>query len=596
MSWHRLLLRYARPYRAGWAVIAALTAISAGAAILQPWPMQLLVDHVLGHAAPPAWLARAWDRLPGGGSAGGQVAWIAAAGVAALALDTIAEMALSVAWIRFGQRMVHDLSGDVFDQLQRRAVGLHGERRVGDLVSRVAGDSWCVHTVFAALVFTPLQALLVAGGMLILMARMDAGLALAAAAVAPLMAAAMAGFAGPLRAAGRVERDVEGRIHAHVHQALSGIAAVQAFGREEREHRRFRALGREAVRAHQRSALFGGYSGLTSGLAAAAGTAAILWLGARRVLVGELTIGGLLVFLAYLTALQEQLRRLADAYRDLQGVTGSAERVAEVLTAEPAVRERPAAVVLPRARGHVRLEAVTFGYAEGRPVLRDVTLEARPGETVALVGATGAGKSTLAALLPRFFDPWSGRVLLDGTDLRDARLASVRAQVALVLQEPLLLPLTVAENIAYGRPAATRGEVVAAARAACADEFIARLPDGYDEVLGEWGATLSGGQRQRLAIARALLKDAPVLVLDEPTSALDAETEGLLLGALARLTAGRTTFVIAHRLSTIRSADRIAVLEHGRIAEEGTHAQLMARGGPYRRLHDLQFASGADVA
>jgi len=241
----------------------------------------------------------------------------------------------------------------------------------------------------------------------------------------------------------------------------------------------------------------------------------------------------------------------------------------------------------------VRIEGVTFGYEPGRATLKGVTLEARPGETVALVGPTGAGKSTLVSLVPRFFDPWQGRVTIDGVDVRDAKLSSVRAQVALVLQEPFLLPLTVAENIAYGRPGATREQVVAAAVAARADDFIRRLPKGYDTVIGEHGATLSGGERQRLSIARALLKDAPILILDEPTSALDAGTESSLLEALEALMAGRTTFIVAHRLSTIRGADRVVVLEDGEVVETGTHEELMAARRTYHRMHTLQFAPHA---
>jgi ATP-binding cassette subfamily B protein len=239
--------------------------------------------------------------------------------------------------------------------------------------------------------------------------------------------------------------------------------------------------------------------------------------------------------------------------------------------------------------GSVRFEGVTFGYEAGRAVLSDITLEARPGETIALVGATGSGKSTLVSLIPRFFDPWRGRVLIEGRDARDVQLASLRSRVALVLQEPFLLPLTVAQNIAYGRPQAGRAEIVEAARAANAEEFIEGLPQGYETVLGERGATLSGGQRQRLAIARALLKDAPILILDEPTSALDAHTESLLLEALERLMVGRTTFIIAHRLSTIRGAHRIAVLEAGRLVEFGTHRQLVGADGPFSRYHRLQY-------
>jgi ATP-binding cassette subfamily B protein/subfamily B ATP-binding cassette protein MsbA len=290
------------------------------------------------------------------------------------------------------------------------------------------------------------------------------------------------------------------------------------------------------------------------------------------------------------------MKAFTGIYGSLQEIGASVDRVLELLDAEPEVKDRPGAVALPGVRGHVRLEGVTFGYEPGRPVLCDVSLEVLPGQTVAVVGATGAGKTTLVSLVARFFDPWAGRVTLDGHDLRDVRLRSLRDQVSLVLQEPFLFPFSIAENIAYGRPGASRAEVEAAARAANLHDFIARLPHGYETVVGERGATLSGGERQRLSIARALLKDAPVLILDEPTSALDAHTEQLLLGALRRLMEGRTTFIIAHRLSTVRDADRIVVLQDGQIAEAGTHAELLERAGVYARLYHTQAGSKARPA
>jgi ATP-binding cassette subfamily B protein/subfamily B ATP-binding cassette protein MsbA len=267
--------------------------------------------------------------------------------------------------------------------------------------------------------------------------------------------------------------------------------------------------------------------------------------------------------------------------------------VQEVLEVELEIVDRPGAYALPAVLGHVRVENVTFGYEPDRPVLHQVALDVLPGQSVAVVGPTGAGKTTLVSLVARFFDPWQGRITLDGHDLRDLHLQSLRAQVAVVLQEPFLFPITIAENIAYGRPGASSHDIEAAARAGNAHAFISRLPDGYDTAVGERGITLSAGERQRVSIARALLKDAPILILDEPTGALDAETEALLVEALARLRKGRTTFVIAHRLSTIREAEQIVVLDRGCVVEVGNHGELLARDGLYRRLHELQFEPSA---
>ena len=329
------------------------------------------------------------------------------------------------------------------------------------------------------------------------------------------------------------------------------------------------------------------------GLTTTLGTAAILWIGAMHVLDGTLTLGGILVFLAYLASLYGPLETLMYTSSTIQGAAGSAKRVLEVLGTKKEIEDAADAVPLTDARGHLTLENVTFGYEPERPVLCDVSLEILPGKVVAIVGATGAGKTTLVSLLPRFFDPWQGSVRIDGHDLRKLQIKSLRENVALVLQEPFLFPLTVAENIAYGRPNATLEEIEAAAKAANAHEFIVKLPLGYDTRLGERGATLSGGQRQRISIARAFLKNAPVLILDEPTSALDAATEKLLLDAMYRLIKGRTTLIIAHRLSTIRNADLIVVVDHGKIVEVGTHQELLGLTGRYANLHALQMGSAA---
>jgi ATP-binding cassette subfamily B protein/subfamily B ATP-binding cassette protein MsbA len=363
---------------------------------------------------------------------------------------------------------------------------------------------------------------------------------------------------------------------------------VQAFVREEHNDAGFRQLTSRTLQAYLRAMRSQLNFKIGVSAVSAIGTALVIIVGGSHVLAGTLSIGSLLVFLSYLASLYAPVETLAYSSAGFASAAAGARRVLDVLDSEEMVHEVPGAPALPEVRGDVSIEGVTVGYEPGRPVLHDVSIEARAGETIALVGPTGAGKSTLVSLIPRFFDPWSGRVVIDGHDVRSVSLSSLRSRITLVLQEPFLLPLSVAGNIAYGRPGASDEEIEAAARAANAHEFIERLPEGYETVLGERGATLSGGERQRLSIARALLKDAPILILDEPTSALDAETEGLLLSALERLMSGRTTFIIAHRLSTIRNADRIVVIDGGRVVEQGTHQELAGAGGTYQRFSELQ--------
>ncbi len=586
------LLRYARPYRAGWAAILLATLVSTLFSVVSPWPLKVLVDHVLGGAPLPAWLGGIADALPGADARGGLIAWVALAGLVIFAVDSAVDFVLTFLWIRVGQGMVYEVAADAFARVQRRSLLFHSRSSVGVSMARVTGDSGAAHTVVDTLLFAPLHA----GGttvlMLVLMFRMNVPLTLLSLAVAPLIALASVLMGRRLRTTARAHREIESRIQSHVQQTLTGIGVVQAFAQEQREHDRFRSYTDAALVALRRSTLVSSFASLGSGVVAQAGAAAVLWFGARQVLRGELSVGSLFVFLAYLGALQAQLKAFTGIYTGMQTVGAKVDRVCEVLEPEPEVADRPGAIDPGATAGHVVFDNVTFGYEPGRAVLNDVSLEARPGQAVALVGPTGAGKSTLVGMIPRFFDPWHGRVTLDGRDLRDLKLRALRDRVALVLQEPFLFSMSVADNIAYGRPGATREQVERAARDANADGFIEMLPGGYDELLGERGATLSGGERQRLAIARAFLKDAPVLVLDEPTSALDSRTEQLILQAIQRLMKGRTTFIIAHRLSTIRRADTIAVVEDGRIVEVGNHEQLVARGGLYARFHAIQSGGG----
>jgi ATP-binding cassette subfamily B protein/subfamily B ATP-binding cassette protein MsbA len=521
---------------------------------------------------------------------------ISVSGAASLALFAVGgglSLALMWLWAVAGQRMVFDLSTDLFQRLQRLSFGYHARHPVGDSLCRLSGDTWCVYNLSSRL-FSPFEQILMLATVGTVAWRLNPRLAIFALAAAPALAASSVYFGRRLKARAKLGREAHSRLASFVHQCLACIPVVQAFTTEKRNAQQYKQLSADAVELSQRASLVGGLYGIVNGLVSTAGTAAILYAGGQQVIAGKLSVGSLIVFLAYVRKMQYATETLLKTYGSVKPVEASIERVMEVLEIgeHEVCDSRDARPLPPRAAGQgvsIRFEDVTFGYQPGRATLKQITLEAQPGETVALVGPTGAGKSTLVSLIPRFYDVWSGRVCVDGVDVRSLKVASLRAQIAMVLQDPFLFAISVADNIAYGRPHATRAEIIAAAEAANADAFIRQLPEGYDTVLTERGQTLSGGERQRLAMARALLKDAPALLLDEPTSALDTITEASVLEALDRLRMNRTTFIIAHRLSTIRRADRIVVLDEGSILETGSHVELVARSGLYQRLDALQF-------
>jgi ATP-binding cassette subfamily B protein/subfamily B ATP-binding cassette protein MsbA len=593
---YRRFYRYPVRQRRWVLTILALSATTAGLAALQPLPLKLLVDSALGTTRTPGWLSSLL------GVVGLEPTTGALVGVAALAALLIAVVialvnaGLDLAWEVAGQRMVYDLAGDLFQKLQRLSLPFHNRRPIGDSLTRLTVDSWSIYTATNAALVSPMVHTLTIITVGFAAWRLDQRMAALTLLLAPVLTITARYFGNRLQARQTARLEARSEVVGFVQQILPALPLIQAYSSQDRNLSHFRSLADSSITTAKKVALTQSLFGSIGGLINTVGRALIIFVGAVQVLEGRMTLGSLLAFIAYLVTLQGAAGGLLSVYGSVKEAQAGLDRVLEVLDVEEEVRdpEHPQRLpVLPvDGRGGIRFEEVTFGYEPGHPVLTNINLEARPGETIALVGPTGAGKSTLVSLIPRFYDPWKGSVSFDGVDLRELGVNDLRRHVALVRQDPLLLPITVADNIAYGRPGATPAEIEMAAVAANADEFIRRLPDGYHTVLGERGDSLSGGQRQRLAIARALLKDAPVLILDEPSSALDAETEHLLLKALDRLMAGRTTFVIAHRLSTIRRADMIIVLNEGYIVESGTHNQLLERKGLYHHLHDLQSVGG----
>jgi ATP-binding cassette subfamily B protein/subfamily B ATP-binding cassette protein MsbA len=565
----------------GWLAITAATLLSSAIQLLHPWPLQLLIDSVLGPKPLPHWLGAFH-------SPAFLAALLAGLQVMIFLADQSMTVFLSDGWIRFGQKLVYQLTKKLFANAQRRSLLFHGKSQVGDLISRITGDSWCVYNLASVMIFTPIHALVMTLAMAVILFQLNITLALLSLAIAPLLAVCAILFGRLSRGAAHQQRESESKIESHVQQTLSGIPVVQSFAQEERQQREFVEKTGAALVTQRRSAVLSGVANLFSGGISSLGTAVVLYVGARQVLAGSLSTGQLLVFLAYLGSLHSQLVTLATTWIGAQGTAAGIDRVADLLCTPAEVLDPPDSVAFPAAP-EIVLQNVTFGYTPGQPVLRGISLRIPPGETLAIVGGSGAGKSTFASLLLRLFDPDQGRILVSGIDLRFFKLSELRASIAVVLQEPFLQAISVAENIAYGAETVTREQIETAARLAGAHDFITRLDEGYDTILGESGVTLSGGERQRIALARALVKPAPILLLDEPSSSLDSVTEAAIFENLAGAASGRTTILIAHRLSTAAGADRIVVLEHGRIAEIGTHDQLLMAQGTYSRLWEMQY-------
>src|SRR5215469_3535947 len=576
------LLPYLKPYH--WLITWALLQVFliAGFELLKPWPLQVVIDNVLGGKPFP--IAALSALSPALILIGACITVIVVHfGAGALTLLH------NYTTIRVGQNMVNDLRGALYAHLQRLSLAFHGQQRVGDLLYRITADSFAVQTMIMNGALPILSAAVLLGGMLFVLFPLDPGLTLLALTVVPILFALISGFNKKIVGVATEVRTTESRVYSLVQWAMSSIKVVQAFTKEEEEHRRFMGASRESLRATLRIYSWQTlYSGAVN-VVIAGGTALVVYAGARAVMAGALSIGQLIVFISYLAQLYAPINQITQSWGLIAGARVGARRVFEILETEADIRDGNQSFPSGRARGDVAWRDVNFRYRPEISVLAGIDLRVEAGTKIAIIGPTGAGKSTLLGMLPRFFDPLAGMVEVDGVDLREYKLKSLRSQISMVLQPPLIFPLSVRDNIAYGRPGATDAEIEEAARLARIHDFIASLPESYDTVIGETGMALSEGERQRITIARALLRDAPILILDEPTSALDVATEALVMAGIERLVAARTTFIIAHRLSTVRRCDRIIVLCEGTIAEEGTLLELLRRDGLFAEYYRTQF-------
>ena len=581
MSIYRRVLLYYRPFFAPTALALSVSLCTIGLNLLKPWPFKVIVDQVLARRQDAGTAAIAAHF--------GTTRHLLLAACAFLVAITLASGLLGLwsnyLFVRVGLQSLLKLRTDLFAYLQSLPLKFHDARRSTDSSFRVAYDSQSIQTIYNRGFTNIFASAVTLVGIFAFMLGLDWMLALVSAAIVPAVIWAIHHYSSHIRRDSTTIQETESAVLALAQEGLSAIKVVHAFGQERAAVEQFRTRAAESFAANLKLTMTNVRSALVINTLMALGTAAMIYVGTLHVLDGRLTFGDLTVFISYLATLYAPIEALTQTAWALEGATAGAQRCFEVLDHADDVRDAADAAVLAGVRGSIRFEGVDFGYDAGRPILRGVTLHIRAGQQVAVVGGTGAGKSTLLSLVPRFYDPTAGRVLLDGGDLRALTKKSLRAQISLVLQDTLLFSTTIRENIAYGRPEATEAEIIQAAERAQAAEFIGKLPRGYDNPVGERGGHLSVGQRQRIGIARAFLKDSPILLLDEPTSALDPATERAIMETLAELMRGRTTLIVTHRLATVHHLDCIVVLEDGIIRETGPGSDLLARNGAYARLY-----------
>jgi len=557
--------------------------------LLEPWPLKIVVDNLLQSKPLPSWLAGIVSHLGQDKVAVLNFAVVSVAVIAIIgAISSYTEKYLTTS---VGQWVMHDLRRTLYQHIHHLSLAEHDEKRTGDLISRVTSDIQSVQDFISSALLDMLVDALTLAGMVAVMFYYNWRFALIALSIAPALFLVVWVLTKRIKKASREVRQKEGELANIVQEVFTSIRVVKAFSREDYEQRRFEEQSLENVEtALQARSLKAKLSPIVEVLAAI-GTCLVLGYGARLAMAGQLSAGDLIIFLAYLSKMYKPMRDLSKMGDTVSKATVSYERIQEILNAVSRVRDLPRARRAPAFKGKVEFDRVSFSYTPENPILKEMSFEIEPGKVAAFVGPSGAGKSTIMSLIPRFYDPTSGQVKIDGADIRGYTLRSLREQMSFVLQDTVLFRVPIWQNIAYGKPEAQRAEIMRAAELANAHEFIEKMPDGYDTMVGERGVSLSGGQRQRIAIARAIIRNTPILLLDEPTSGLDAESEQAVFEALGRLMEGKTSIVIAHHLATIQKADVIFVVKDFQLAEHGTHAELLAAGGVYSELYGLQLGS-----
>ncbi|GAA4402984.1 ABC transporter ATP-binding protein [Nibrella viscosa] len=585
------LLRYVVSYKLKLSGLILIALVGVGFEVLKPLPVKIIIDSVLSSKPLPPLLI---------GLAGQSIWW---ADKGALLVGCLAVMAVSAAgsalfafWVTsfmagFCQRLVTDLSIELYHKLQQLSVTFYFKNKIGDLLQRLSSDVFVVYYLVAQIIVPATSSLLSLGAMFYIMACINLELALVALSVVPLLVIALVVFTKPMETTTDKQYQSFGNLSAFVQQSLASMRVIQAFARESLMQKKMEThvmeYNRAFLKATQVSAGYNQLSALITGLVAVI----VVGFGAHQGMNGVISAGDLFVFLGYITALYGPVNSLSIAIGTSVVISSRSKRLFDILDSEEFVNDKPSSTAPARLSGNISFENVDFGYGlrtSGKLTLRNINLHVPAGKTVAIVGPTGAGKSSLISLLSRFYDPWSGRITIDGHDLRTIPLGFLRENVALVLQDPFLFPMTISENIAFGKPDATPDEIRKAAQAAQAHDFIKKLPLGYDTPITETGTSLSGGEKQRISLARAFLKQAPILILDEPTSALDALTEAQVFAALNKVASEKTVFIITHRLSAIKHADLIITLQDGAVVESGTHQNLLAMGNTYAEMYNHQ--------